>query len=68
MRDSRLPLRDRRHHLPNEASVALHLALGFVHVGTVREAGWKLDAWHDVAFYQRRLGSESRAHGAPRAG
>ena len=41
--------------LPNEASVALHVALGFVHVGTVREAGWKFDAWHDVAFYQRRL-------------
>lgn len=41
--------------LPNEASVGLHLALGFEHVGTVRDAGWKLGRWHDVAFYQRRL-------------
>lgn len=41
--------------LPNPASVGLHVALGFEHVGTVRDAGWKLGAWHDVAFYQRRL-------------
>ena len=41
--------------LPNPASVALHRALGFLHVGTVRDAGWKHGAWHDVAFYQRLL-------------
>lgn len=41
--------------LPNPASVALHLALGFAHVGTVRDAGWKLGGWHAVAFYQRVL-------------
>jgi phosphinothricin acetyltransferase len=39
--------------LPNPASIALHTALGFAHVGTVRDAGWKHGAWHDVAFYQR---------------
>lgn len=41
--------------LPNPASIALHERCGFVHVGTVREAGFKHDAWHDVAFYQRML-------------
>jgi phosphinothricin acetyltransferase len=39
--------------LPNAASVALHERLGFVSVGVVREAGFKLDAWHDVGFYQK---------------
>ncbi|MBL8738827.1 MAG: N-acetyltransferase [Planctomycetes bacterium] len=38
--------------LPNVASVRLHERLGFVHVGTIREAGWKFGAWHDVGFWQ----------------
>ena len=38
--------------LPNPPSLALHLAFGFAPVGTVRDAGYKFDAWHDVAFYQ----------------
>ena len=41
--------------LPNEASVGLHVALGFEHVGTYRRVGWKLGRWHDVAWYQRPL-------------
>lgn len=41
--------------LPNEASVRLHEACGFTHVGTVRQAGWKLGAWHDVGFWQLML-------------
>lgn len=41
--------------LPNEASVALHAALGFHHVGTYRRIGWKLGAWHDVSWWQRDL-------------
>ena len=41
--------------LPNEASVKLHEKLGFVDVGVVREAGYKLGAWHDVSFWQKRL-------------
>ncbi|HZW06052.1 MAG TPA: GNAT family N-acetyltransferase [Phycisphaerales bacterium] len=41
--------------LPNPASVRLHQSLGFEHVGTVRQAGYKLNAWHDVAFYQKLL-------------
>jgi L-amino acid N-acyltransferase YncA len=41
--------------LPNPASVRLHERLGFVSVGVVAEAGFKLGAWHDVAFFQKRL-------------
>lgn len=41
--------------LPNPASIALHERLGFVSVGVVAEAGFKLGAWHDVAFFQKRL-------------
>ena len=41
--------------LPNQASVALHVKLGFQLVGIYRRIGWKLGAWHDVAWYQRPL-------------
>ena len=41
--------------LPNDASVALHRALGFEHVGIYRRIGFKHDAWHDVAWMQRFL-------------
>ncbi len=36
----------------NGASIALHQQLGFVHAGTVRQAGFKFGRWLDVAFYQ----------------
>jgi phosphinothricin acetyltransferase len=42
--------------LPNDASVGLHLALGFEPVGTYRRVGWKFGAWHDVTWLQRPLG------------
>ncbi|RZQ61145.1 GNAT family N-acetyltransferase [Amycolatopsis suaedae] len=41
--------------LPNDASVGLHKALGFTEVGVYRGVGWKLDAWHDIAWVQRPL-------------
>ena len=41
--------------LPNDASVGLHQALGFEHVGTFAEVGHKLERWHDVGFWQLRL-------------
>ena len=41
--------------LPNDASLALHEALGFEPVGTVQDAGYKLGAWHAVAFFQKRF-------------
>jgi L-amino acid N-acyltransferase YncA len=43
--------------LPNDASIALHRALGFEPVGTYREVGFKHGRWHDVAWVQRLLGS-----------
>lgn len=42
--------------LPNDASVALHEALGFRPVGTFQEAGAKFGRWHDIHFLAIRLG------------
>lgn len=41
--------------LPNDASVALHEAVGFTLVGVYRKVGYKFGAWHDVAWYEREL-------------
>ncbi len=41
--------------LPNEASIALHEAVGFVHVGTLVDVGHKLDGWRSTGLWQRRL-------------
>ena len=41
--------------LPNEASVSLHQGVGFVRIGTFTAVGRKFGAWHDVAWFQRRL-------------
>jgi len=38
--------------LPNAASVALHEKLGFVHVGTFRQVGFKHGRWVDVGYWQ----------------
>jgi phosphinothricin acetyltransferase len=40
---------------PNDASNALHRAMGFVPVGTFRRIGWKAGAWHDVQWLQLDL-------------
>ena len=44
--------------LPNDASVGLHSALGFEHVGTYRRIGWKAGAWRDVSCWQLLLGPD----------
>ena len=36
----------------NTRSVAFHEALGFVHAGTIKQAGFKFGRWLDLAFYQ----------------
>jgi L-amino acid N-acyltransferase YncA len=41
--------------LPNPASVGLHESLGFQPVGIYRAVGYKLGAWHDVAWWQLAL-------------
>ena len=40
---------------PNPASNALHERLGFRHVGTFREVGFKFNRYWDVARYERAL-------------
>ncbi|NNE52448.1 MAG: N-acetyltransferase [Sulfitobacter sp.] len=38
--------------LPNPASVALHEACGFQHVGIYHEVGFKCGKWHDVGWWE----------------
>jgi L-amino acid N-acyltransferase YncA len=41
--------------LPNQASIALHEAIGFAPLGIYREVGWKMGGWRDVGWWQRLL-------------
>ena len=40
--------------LPNDASVRLHEAHGFVKAGHLHEVGYKLGQWVDVGYWERR--------------
>jgi L-amino acid N-acyltransferase YncA len=40
----------------NAASIRLHAALGFAHVGVLRSVGWKHGRWLDTVLMQRALG------------
>lgn len=51
--------------LPNDASAGLHRALGFEPAGIYRRVGWKLGAWHDVAWVQRDLHATEGCTSAP---
>lgn len=42
---------------PNPASMKLHEQLGFEHVGTTNNVGYKFEQWHDVGFCQLDLGA-----------
>lgn len=42
--------------LPNPASERLHLGLGFARLGTYHQTGYKLGAWHDVAWFEKNIG------------
>ncbi|MCX4550343.1 GNAT family N-acetyltransferase [Streptomyces sp. NBC_01500] len=44
--------------LPNAASVRLHERFGFTPVGTYREVGRKFGTYHDVAWFERPLGTD----------
>lgn len=44
--------------LPNEGSVALHVASGFTRCAVYQGVGYKLGAWHDVAWFERTLQPE----------
>jgi phosphinothricin acetyltransferase len=43
----------------NTGSVAFHERLGFVHTGTIKQAGFKFERWLDLAFYQLILPTPS---------
>lgn len=45
--------------LPNIASVGLHEALGFTHIGTYPEVGFKHGQWHDVGYWRKPLNTET---------
>ena len=42
--------------VPNPASVAIHERFGFTNVGRITEAGWKLDRWWDITWWEKPLG------------
>lgn len=44
--------------LPNDASVALHEALGFRQVARLERVGYKFGRWLDVGYWQRGLAGE----------
>lgn len=52
--------------LPNEASIALHEAVGFKRAGIYREIGWKNGQWHDVGMWQRELSDPASPPRTPR--
>jgi phosphinothricin acetyltransferase len=41
--------------LPNAASVGLHEAVGFTHIGVFNRIGYKFGQWHDVVWLELRL-------------
>lgn len=49
--------------LPNAASVALHEKMGFRHLGTYTQVGFKLGQWHDVGWWQRTLSADAGVPG-----
>ena len=51
--------------LPNDASIRLHESVGFRPIGVFHAAGFKLGAWHDVAWYELTLGSRGTAPAEP---
>jgi phosphinothricin acetyltransferase len=45
----------------NAASIGLHLAVGFTHVGVLRNVGQKFGRWIDSVLMQRELGTHSNS-------
>lgn len=59
--------REQQYHLliggidaDNTGSIALHRKFGFVHSGTIQQAGFKFGRWLDLAFYQLTLDTPSQ--------
>lgn len=47
--------------LPNAGSVGLHERLGFQHIGTFPQVGFKLGRWHDVGYWRLDLSVPSNS-------
>lgn len=43
--------------LPNAGSIGIHEALGFTHIGTYPEVGYKHGQWHSVGYWRKPLGT-----------
>ncbi|MBG6287817.1 N-acetyltransferase [Pseudomonas nitroreducens] len=41
--------------LPNAGSVGLHERMGFQHIGTFPQVGYKLGKWHDVGYWRLHM-------------
>ncbi len=41
--------------MENTSSIALHEKLGFIHVGTIKQAGYKFGDWRDCGYFQLLL-------------
>ncbi|MFI4927227.1 MAG: GNAT family N-acetyltransferase [Burkholderiales bacterium] len=44
----------------NAASIGVHRAVGFRHVGTIEACGWKFGRWLDIVLMEKSLGQGSR--------
>ena len=53
--------------LPNAASEALHVRMGFDPIGTFKDIGYKLGSWHDVWWCQLTLGDLPDPPAPPRS-
>ena len=52
--------------LPNPGSVGLHEGMGFFHIGTYQNVGYKLGAWHDVGWWQLEMKTPSEEPAPPK--
>ncbi|QZC97129.1 GNAT family N-acetyltransferase [Pseudomonas sp. ERGC3:05] len=47
--------------LPNAGSIGIHEALGFTHIGTYPEVGFKHGQWHSVGYLRKPLCAVTQA-------
>jgi phosphinothricin acetyltransferase len=52
--------------LPNPASLKIHERFKFQNIGILKNAGYKCNSWHDVAFLKRTLNSPKLEPAEPR--
>jgi L-amino acid N-acyltransferase YncA len=53
--------------LPNDASISLHLKLGFEEIGTYRNIGYKNGKWHSTCWFQLGLNNYSHNPEVPKS-